>query len=246
MATFKSKGESGGRRWEILGIGLLGIGLFSLVSVLSMQAGNSRLMGPGGAAAAVAIYSLSGVASYLLIAASLVVAVRLCRGKPVVNSVVGPVGFLSLLLSVAVLCHLPFADGKVLLRGPGGLLGQYLGQIVASFIGGVGAALAATTLLCTGVLLLTDIRVAEVLDSLAWAGRHTGRAAKWVAGVVGRATVVGARALGRVVVAMFPERIGQRRGRRPGGGHRRRGFERGNERGRRSGHARCRVRAHGR
>jgi S-DNA-T family DNA segregation ATPase FtsK/SpoIIIE len=206
MATSKNKGESSGRRREILGIGLLGLGLFSLVSTISMQAGNGRLMGPGGAAAAAAIYSFSGVASYILIGASLVVAIRLCRGKSIVSGVVEPVGFLSFLLSAAVLCHLPFADGKVLLRGPGGLLGQYIGQIVASFIGGVGAALAATTLLCTAILLLTDIRVAEVLESLAWAGRHLGRAAKWTAGVFCQATVKGARALGRVVVAMFPEK----------------------------------------
>ncbi|HEX7506549.1 MAG TPA: DNA translocase FtsK 4TM domain-containing protein [Polyangia bacterium] len=206
MATSKNKGASSGRRREILGIGLLGIGLFSLVSIISMQSGNSRLMGPGGAAAAVAIYSFSGIASYLLIGASLGFAIRLCRGKPVISGVVETVGFLSLLFSVAVLCHLPFADGKVLLRGPGGLLGQYLGQIAASFIGGVGAALAATTVLCTAVLLLTDIRVSEVLDSLAWAGGHVGRTAKWAAGIVGRSTVAGARALGRVIVAMFPEK----------------------------------------
>jgi DNA segregation ATPase FtsK/SpoIIIE, S-DNA-T family len=206
MATSKSKGESSGRRREILGIGLLGLGLFSLVSVISMQSGNSHLMGPGGAAAAVGIYSFSGIASYLLIGASLVVAVRLCRGKPVINGVIEPVGFLSLLFSVAVLCHLPFSDSKVLLRGPGGLLGQYLGQIAASFIGGVGAALAATTMLATAILLLTDIRVSEVLDSMAWAGRHLGRATKWCAGLLLRGTVAAARALGRVVVAMFPEK----------------------------------------
>ena len=206
MATSKSKGESSGRRREILGIGLLGLGLFSLVSVISMQVGNSRLMGPGGAAAAAGIYAFSGIASYLLIGASLVVAVRLCRGKPVVDGAIEPIGFLSLLFSVAVLCHLPFTDSKVLLRGPGGILGQYLGQIAASFIGGVGAALAATTLLATSMLLLTDIRVAEVLASLAWAGRHLVRATKWAAGLCYRVTVAAARALGRVVVAMFPEK----------------------------------------
>ena len=115
-------------------------------------------------------------------------------------------GFTSLLLSVAVLCHLPFADGKVMLHGPGGLLGQYLGEILASFIGGVGAALAATTLLATAILLLTDIRVAEVLDSVAWVARHVGRASFGAMRMLGRAAVVAARALGRVVVAMFPEK----------------------------------------
>jgi S-DNA-T family DNA segregation ATPase FtsK/SpoIIIE len=206
MATSKSKGQSTGRRREILGIGLLGLGLFSLVSVVSMQAGNGRLMGPGGAAAAASIYSLTGIASYLLIGAVLVVAVRLCRGRPVVDGLLEPIGFGSLLFAAAVLCHLPFADGKVLMRGPGGLLGQYLGQIVASFIGGVGAALAATTLLSVAILLLTDIKVAEVLDSLAWAGRHMGRAGVWCASLAYRGAVAGGRAFGRVVVAMFPDK----------------------------------------
>ncbi len=206
MATPKSNGKSAGRRREILGIGLLGLGLFSLVSVVSMQVGNGRLMGPGGAAAAAAIYSLTGIASYLVIGATLVVAVRLCRGRPIIDGLLEPVGFSSLLFAVAVLCHLPFADGKVLMRGPGGLLGQYLGQIVASFVGGVGAALAATTVLAVAILLLTDIRVAEVLDSLSWAGRHIGRAAWWGACLGYRGAVAGGRAFGRVVVAMFPEK----------------------------------------
>ncbi len=170
-----------------------------------MQAGNTQLMGPGGATAAAAIYSLAGVASYLLIGASLVVAVRLCRGRPMVGLVEGT-GFLALLCSVAVLCHLPFADGKITLHGPGGLVGQYLGQILASFIGGVGAALAATTLLATAIITLTDIRVAEVIDSAVWAGRQVARGVLWAGRVAGRAILAGGRAGGRLAVAMFPRR----------------------------------------
>jgi len=206
MARSKSKAEAGGRRREILGVGLLGIALFSLVSIISMQAGNTRVMGPGGAAAAAAIYSLAGVASYLLIGACLVVSVRLCRGTRLIDSLLEPVGFLALLSSIAVLCHLPFADGEVLLRGPGGVLGQYLGQVAATFIGPVGAALAATTLLSTAILLLTDIRLSEVIVSLAWAGGHIGRGIAWAARQTGRGLVASARALGRVVVAMFPDK----------------------------------------
>jgi S-DNA-T family DNA segregation ATPase FtsK/SpoIIIE len=204
MAT--TKGESKGRRREILGIGLLGLGLFLLVSLVSMHVGNKQLMGPGGVSVASGVYALAGVASYILIAANLIVAVRLCRGKHVFDGAMEVAGFLALLCSSAVLLHLPFADGPVLLHGPGGLLGQYLGQISASFIGGVGAALAATTLLATAILLLTDIKVAEVLDSLAWAGRHAGRALLWTGGVAFRGISVTARALGRVVVAMFPQK----------------------------------------
>jgi S-DNA-T family DNA segregation ATPase FtsK/SpoIIIE len=206
MATSKNKAGPNGRSREILGIGLLGIALFSLVSVVSMQSGNNRIMGPGGAAAAAGIYSLAGIASYLFIGACLVVSVRLCRGKPLVDGLLEPVGFLALVNAVAVLCHLPFADGQTLLRGPGGLLGQIVGQAVAAFVGPVGAALVATTVLCTAIILLTDIRVAEVVASLAWAGRHTGRGLWFFAGFAGRAVAATFRALGRVVVAMFPEK----------------------------------------
>jgi S-DNA-T family DNA segregation ATPase FtsK/SpoIIIE len=206
MATSKSKAEASGRSREILGIGLLGIALFSLVSVVSMQSGNNRIMGPGGAAAAAGIYAIAGIASYLFIGACLVVAVRLCRGKPIIDGLLEPVGFLSLVSSVAVLCHLPFADGQVLLRGPGGLLGQYVGQTAATFIGPVGTALAATTLLCTAIILLTDIRVAEVIASLAWAGHHVGRGLWWSARLGYRGAAVTLRGLGRVVVAMFPDK----------------------------------------
>ena len=83
MATSKSAGESRGRRREIVGIVLLGLSLFSLISIISMQYGNGQVMGPGGATAAASIYSLTGVASYILIAAALVVSVRLCRGRRV-------------------------------------------------------------------------------------------------------------------------------------------------------------------
>jgi S-DNA-T family DNA segregation ATPase FtsK/SpoIIIE len=163
-------------------------------------------MGPGGAAAAAMIYSLAGIASYILIGACLIVSVRLCRGKPVVDSLFEPVGLVALICSVAVLSHLPFADGQVLLRGPGGLLGQYAGQLVASFIGPVGAALAATTMLCTALVLLTNVRVAEVLESLAWAGRHLGRGLWWCVRLAYRGAAACARAFGRMVVAMFPEK----------------------------------------
>jgi S-DNA-T family DNA segregation ATPase FtsK/SpoIIIE len=141
-----------------------------------------------------------------LIGACLVVSVRMCRGRRIIDNLLEPIGFFALTCSIAVLSHLPFAEGHVLLRGPGGLLGQYAGQFVASFIGPVGAALAATTLLCTSIILLTDIRVAEVLDSLAWAGRHIGRGLWWGARLGFRGVAIGAHALGRMVVAMFPDK----------------------------------------
>jgi hypothetical protein len=148
MATAKSREEAHGHGREIVGISLLGLGIFSVLSLVSMHVGNHRMMGPGGAAAAAGLYSAAGFAAYLIVAAMLVVAVRCFRGRIFRRGAGEVLGTLGLLASVTVLLQLPFADEPVVLRGPGGLVGQWLGEVTASFIGGVGAALAAATVLC--------------------------------------------------------------------------------------------------
>jgi S-DNA-T family DNA segregation ATPase FtsK/SpoIIIE len=195
MASAKGRDENHGHGREIVGISLLGLGIFSALSLVSMHAGNHRMMGPGGAAAAAALYSMAGFAAYLIVASTLVVAVRCFRGRIFRRGAGEVLGTLGLLASVTVLLQLPFADEPVVLRGPGGLLGQWLGEVTASFIGGVGAALAATTVLCMSLLLLTDIRIGEVMAVLGWAGRRSARG-----------VAVAGRALGGLVMAMFPEK----------------------------------------
>jgi S-DNA-T family DNA segregation ATPase FtsK/SpoIIIE len=195
-ASAKSKGgETQGRKREIVGICLLGFGIFCVLSLISMQTGSNRMMGPGGAAAAAGLYSLAGFGAYLLVAVMLVIAVRCFRGRVLQRGVAEISGTFGVLASMAVLLHLPFADEPVVLRGPGGLLGQWLGEIMATFIGGVGAALAAATLLCISLLLLTDTRMSEALAVVTWGARQVGR-------LLGQA----GGAVGRVVVAMFPEK----------------------------------------
>ena len=51
MASAKGRDETHGHGREIVGISLLGLGIFSALSLVSMHAGNHRMMGPGGAAA---------------------------------------------------------------------------------------------------------------------------------------------------------------------------------------------------
>ncbi len=183
------------QRREISGILLLASGLFSLLSLLSMHLGSNQLMGPGGAAAAGAIYGVAGLGAYLIIAAFGVVSVRCFRGRPFCAGAAEGVAALLLLGAIAILLHLPFADEPVSYHGPGGLLGQWLGEIVATFIGVVGAALVGATMLFVSLLLLSAISIHEVVVILAWAGRQCGRAV-WS----------GLGAAARVTRAMFPER----------------------------------------
>jgi DNA segregation ATPase FtsK/SpoIIIE, S-DNA-T family len=202
MASKSKAAEPQGRKREILGICLLGMGIFSVLSLISMHAGNNRMMGPGGAAAAAGLYSLAGFGAYLVVAGMLLVSVRCFRGKLLQRGVAEVGGTMGVLAALTVLLHLPFADEPVVLRGPGGLLGQWLGEIMATFIGGVGAALAAATLLCISLLALTDTRMSEVVAAVTWAGRHAGRA-----------LALAAAAVGKVVVAMFPEKDERENGR---------------------------------
>jgi DNA segregation ATPase FtsK/SpoIIIE, S-DNA-T family len=193
------------RRREISGILLLAAALFAGLSLVSMQAGGDPLMGPGGGAIAGGLYTLVGLVAYLLIAAMLVAAVRCFRARPLVDGVREGVGAFLLLGSVAVLLHLPFADSVVSHHGPGGLFGQWLGEVAASFIGAVGAALVATTMLVVGILLVTEISMREVAVVLAWAGRHARHG-----------VAVAAVAAWRVARAAFPEKDDTGEGRRAG------------------------------
>src|SRR5947207_8771543 len=143
----REKPQPQSRRREITGVCLLAVGLFAGMSMLSMQLGNHQMMGPGGAAAAATMYGLAGMAGYLIIAGMLVASVRCFRGRPFVDGASEGLGALMLLAASAVLLHLPFTGTATEQHGPGGLLGQWMGEVAASFIGVIGAALAATTAL---------------------------------------------------------------------------------------------------
>ncbi|HEY6477170.1 MAG TPA: DNA translocase FtsK 4TM domain-containing protein [Polyangia bacterium] len=189
------RGNGQNRRREISGILLLAGGLFAVISLLSMQVGGDPIMGPGGAAVASGFYGLFGLGAYLVIGAMAVAAVRCFRGRKIVDGVREGGGVLLLLSAVVVLLHLPFADGDVSHHGPGGLYGQWLGEVAASFIGAGGAALAATTMLVVGILLVTEITLGEAMVVLSWAARHARRG-----------IVVGASAAWRTARAAFPEK----------------------------------------
>ena len=189
------KGNRQNRRREISGILLLASGLFAAMSLVSMQVGGDPLMGPGGGAIAGGLYSLFGLGAYLVIAAMSVAAVRCFRARPLVEGLREGAGALLFLGALAVLLHLPFAGSDVSHHGPGGLFGQWLGEVAASFIGAVGTALVATTMLVVGILLVTEISLQEAMVVLGWAGRHAKRG-----------LVVGALTAWRTARAAFPEK----------------------------------------
>lgn len=203
MASKSSQVVNGGRgrtqkRREILGILLVSFAVFSGLSLISMQVGRGRLMGPGGAATAAGLYAFAGLGAYLVNAALLLTAVRAFRGKSLVEGFTEGLGALLLFGSVTMLLHLPFA-GSAVLRGagggPGGMVGEWLGELTAGFIGSIGAALAATSCLFVALLMVTNLEAREVAVVVGFAAR-----------VAGRGLHAAAKAVGRVVLAIFPEK----------------------------------------
>jgi DNA segregation ATPase FtsK/SpoIIIE, S-DNA-T family len=190
-----NRAEPQSRRREISGVVMLAFGLFAGLSMASMQIGGHQMMGPGGAATASGLYGLAGVAAYLFIAGLLLMAVRCFRGRAFVDGAREGLGGVILLASAAVLLHLPFTGVEVAQHGPGGLLGQWMGEVAASFIGVVGAALAASTALVVSLLLVTEISTHEVAVVLGWALRQAARG-----------TLAGLRGAWRIARAAFPEK----------------------------------------
>src|SRR2546423_7731134 len=127
MASAKQRVETRGRRREILGISLLGLGIFSVLSLISMHGGSNRMMGPGGAAAASALYSVAGFGAYLIVAVMLVVAGRCFRGRVFTRGIAEGAGTPGPLGSMTGLLHLPVAGEPAMLQGAGGLVGQWRG-----------------------------------------------------------------------------------------------------------------------
>ncbi len=193
------------RRREVTGILLLAGGLFAGLSLLSMHASGDPLMGPGGATVASGLYGFAGLGAYLMVAGFLVAAVRCFRARPMVDGPREGLGALLLFGAVATLLYLPFAGEEVTLHGPGGVLGEWLGEIMASFIGVFGAGLGATTMLVISLLMVTEITTREVAVVLSWATRHAARG-----------IVAGSRSSFRVMRAAFPEKddTGERHRRR--------------------------------
>jgi S-DNA-T family DNA segregation ATPase FtsK/SpoIIIE len=184
-----------GKGREVAGICLLGLGVFCGLSLLSLHAGSGTMMGPGGRATATGLYTLAGAGAYLLVGALLVVAVRVFRGLAWHRSLGELLGICGFIGGSTVLLHLAFGGASGTLHGPGGFLGHWLGDLTTGFIGTVGAALVASSLLMMSLTVLTGVSLGEATGLGVWIAHQ---------GV--RALAITARATGRLVVAMFPKK----------------------------------------
>jgi S-DNA-T family DNA segregation ATPase FtsK/SpoIIIE len=186
------------RRREVMGVVGLGLALFLLIAMVSLQLG-TLVMGPFGKTTAGAFYAIAGVCGYGLIALGAVAAVRLIIERDPVLPPLVAVGSVLGIFALAMLVHLVAPGYRVAGHGPGGAIGEHLAEVTRALIGTAGTALLAWVGIMIAVVIATPLRMRDVLHAIGTALRAAG------AGVV-----VGAKAFAKFWVDVFrailPER----------------------------------------
>jgi len=189
---------STGRRREVLGVVSLGAAIFVLIALISLQAGQ-LVMGPFGRSIASAFYGIAGVCGYALVGLAAVAAIRaLVERAPIMPAGIA-IGTLFGVVSLAVLAQLVASGYVVAGHGPGGAIGEHLGEISRAVVSTAGTALLALVGLLVAAIVATPLRMRDVL-------RAIGGAARTIGGAIFLALLAVARFWGDVVRAMLPDR----------------------------------------
>jgi S-DNA-T family DNA segregation ATPase FtsK/SpoIIIE len=192
-----SQGGSTGRRREVIGVAILGAAIFLLIALISLQAGR-LIMGPFGRSTASLFYGIAGMCGYFLISLAVVAAIRtlierapILPGSVVIGGVIG-------IVSLAILAQLVAGGYRVAGYGPGGAIGEHLGEILRAVVSTAGTALFALVGLVIATVVATPLRVRDVLRALGGVMRALGD-------VLVQAGFAIARFWGAVFRAMLPD-----------------------------------------
>jgi S-DNA-T family DNA segregation ATPase FtsK/SpoIIIE len=191
-------GGSTGRRREVIGVVSLGAAIFLLIAVVSLQAGQ-LVMGPFGRFVASQFYGVAGVCGYFLIALAVVAAIRTLIEREPIMPIVVVIGTVIGVTSLAILAHLAVGSYRIAGHGPGGALGEHLGEILRAVISTAGTALLALVGLVVAAVVATPLRTGDVLHAIGGVAHTGGRA-------IGYAVLAVARFWRDVFRAMLPDR----------------------------------------
>ncbi len=165
----ESRRGSPHRRREVLGVVGVGLALFMLASLASLQAGK-LVMGPFGHATGSAIYGLGGMTSYLAVILLAVAAVRAIGERDPIMPPEILIGVTLGMISLATLIHLGLGTYRVDGHGPGGIIGEHLAEICRAAISTAGTALISLIGVIIAVVIATPLRMRDVLTLLQRAG----------------------------------------------------------------------------
>jgi len=154
---------------EILGIGLIGVFLFFLVSLVSyypMESASRNLCGKAGFHLADMLVLVFGMMSYLLTAFALLFALFYLKKKDPPNIILFSSGLVLLFISLSML--LQVIVGKISLRGVtvnfSGLLGFLLERTLMNFFGYFGSVLIGVVLLLISLFLIIQAPIVSMIE----------------------------------------------------------------------------------
>ena len=148
-----------------------GAGVSNLIGPVGAQVADLFLDGLGGGAFVLALGFAYFGASYLI-------------GRRARVTKLDLLGWLGLLLSGAVLCHVMFAPGQLLDHPPGGETGAWVGEISASLLSSAGTAIAFSALFLVSLIAVTRRSVFELAHLVGYGGKR-------IAGLVRRGVTHG-------------------------------------------------------
>jgi S-DNA-T family DNA segregation ATPase FtsK/SpoIIIE len=178
-------------RLEIYGILVLAFAVALLLALLTFDgadvapaargrgAGVSNLIGPVGAQVADLFLDGLGGGAFVLALGFAYFGASYLIGRRARVTKLDLLGWLGLLLSGAVLCHVVFAPAQLLDHPPGGETGAWVGEISASLLSSAGTAIAFSALFLVSLIAVTRRSVFELAHLLGHGGKR-------VAGLVRR------------------------------------------------------------
>lgn len=165
------------RGFEAAGITMVIVAVALCFALFSFDpsAGGDNLVGPVGDRLARVLLGGIGVVGYVVGLGLVGIAGATLFGRVRVPSALSVMSALSITVGATVLAHLVASDSDVLGHAAGGLVGVVLGELMASVIGPVGAALVAVGAVLLGVIGISDLSLSRALADAATAMRFVGK-----------------------------------------------------------------------
>ncbi|MBU1239771.1 DNA translocase FtsK 4TM domain-containing protein, partial [Myxococcota bacterium] len=177
---------------EMWGIALLGSAALLGGGLLSLQAGDGRLMGPFGQLLSLGLYALLGMGSYLVIAALFSIAWGIFTGRFNLKDIRLWIGYTGATITGTILMFLIFPSYRLQGLSAGGKTGEFVGSMGISLFSKAGTFLITGTAMILFLVLATQTSPAKGVISVA-------RFASFIMSSLAR----GATALGKAIVALF-------------------------------------------
>ena len=162
------------RAYEALGIITLAIAVLLGPSLVSVQFGDGKLMGPMGQTLGFALNWTLGFSGYLFILALIVISIRIFasglgigRYRESMQTLWRErVGLLLAICFISIILHLLFRQHRIAGASPGGLFGAFIAEIFCSIVSTPGAWVISIAGLTLSVVLTTNMSWAETAIKL--------------------------------------------------------------------------------